>query len=437
MSSPADAVNRVLEHEAPALFASLSPLGRRVVFPPDIPFQAAEARGKAFNATIGQITDGAGGALALPSVAASLQPLDTHARNRALLYSPVEGLSELRQAWRAWQRRGVDATVPSTLPIVVDGLTHGLSLIADLFAGEGRRVVVPTPYWGNYKQTFATRTGAEMVAPPAYRDGRYDAGALGRVLADLDGNDPAVVLLNFPSNPGGYSLTDVERQRLVADLVAAAQRRPLVVICDDAYAGLVYEPTISRASLFWELVGAHPNLVPIKVDGATKEFSMFGARVGFVTFGFDAASDAAVALESKTKCLVRATVGSPVALSQVLLLEALQSPAVEEEVEAVRRELASRWKVLTAALADVDRSLLQPLPCNSGCFALVALAPDAGLDAEAVRRLLLDTQDLGLIAIAPNFLRIAFCSVAAESLPELVERLERGVAAARRSIQVQ
>jgi aspartate/methionine/tyrosine aminotransferase len=430
MPNPADAVNRVLEREVPALFASLSPLGRRVVFPPDIPFQAAQARGKPFNATIGQITDGAGGAMALPSIAAPLGSLNAPALDRALLYSPVEGFPEVRRAWRDWQRRNVDAAIPSTLPIVVDGLTHGLSLLADLFGGGGRSVVVPAPYWGNYKQTFATRTGAGMVATPAYRDGRYDVGAIAHALAELAGNDPAIVMLNFPSNPGGYSLTDDEREQLVENLTAAAADRPLVVICDDAYSGLVYDETISRASLFWQLIGAHPNLVPIKVDGATKEFSMFGARVGFVTFGVDPASAAAAALESKAKCLVRATVGSPVALSQVLLLQALRSPTVGEEVEAVRRELGRRWEILTAALVGVDRELLQPLPCNSGCFALLALPSDVELEAERVRTHLLDSEDLGLIAIAPNFLRIAFCSVAAEALPELVERLERGVAAA-------
>src|SRR5688572_31950364 len=43
-----------------SLFELLSPLGRRAFFPPDIPFQAAQARGKTYNGTIGQITDGYG-----------------------------------------------------------------------------------------------------------------------------------------------------------------------------------------------------------------------------------------------------------------------------------------------------------------------------------------------------------------------------------------
>ncbi|HEX3557509.1 MAG TPA: hypothetical protein VIA62_30140 [Thermoanaerobaculia bacterium] len=78
----------------------------------------------------------------------------------------------------------------------------------------------------------------------------------------------------------------------------------------------------------------------------------------------------------------------------------------------------------------MDRNLLTPLPFNSGCFALVELAdlPEGlGLDSETVRKHLLAHHDTGLISIAPRYLRIAHCSVDAAALPELVQRLERGV----------
>ena len=47
--------------------------------------------------------------------------------------------------------------------------------------------------------------------------------------------------------------------------------------------------------------------------------------------------------------------------------------------------------------------------------------------AEEVRRRLLDDYDTGVIAIPPNYLRIAFCSVEKGTLPELVRRLEQAV----------
>ena len=426
MTDQAATENAAIEAASPALAALLSPLGRRATFPPDIPFQAAAARGKAFNATIGQVTDGEGRALGLSPVEAALSGLSGEDRNRALLYSPIAGLPELRDRWRGWQRRGVAVEKSSSLPVVTVGLTHGLSLVADLFAGEGRAVAVPAPFWGNYRQTFALRTGARVLSAPAYRHGRYNPKALTEALAEEPEGEPALAILNHPSNPGGYMPTPEERAELVAALVGEADRRPLLVVCDDAYAGLVYEPEVSRDSIFWDLVGVHPSLVPVKIDGGTKELSFFGGRVGFVTFPFAPESAAAEALDSKMMCLSRATVGSPVAASQVVLLQALRDGAIEAEVEALRQRLGDRYRTLRSALAGIDPELLTPLPFNAGCFALLELA--GGVDADRVRRHLLDAHDTGLVSIGERYLRIAFCSVRNAALPGLVERLSAGVA---------
>ncbi|HXT50637.1 MAG TPA: aminotransferase class I/II-fold pyridoxal phosphate-dependent enzyme, partial [Thermoanaerobaculia bacterium] len=342
--------------------------------------------------------------------------------------SPVEGIAEVRRAWRTWQRRNVTDELPSSLPLVVAGLTHGLAVVADLFGGEGRAVAVAAPFWGNYRQTFALRTGARVLSSPAYRDGRFAPRAWTDALADLPASEPAVVLLNIPSNPGGYSPTRAERDQLIASLFAEADKRPLLVCCDDAYAGLVYEDEVPRESPFWELVGLHPNLVPVKIDGATKEYSFFGGRVGFVTFACEPGSEIAAALESKVKGLVRAVMGSPVATTQMMLLQALEAPDAEAQVEAIRVLLAERYRALQQALGKVDERLLRPLPFNSGCFALVELPESLGVAAEDVRQHLLERFDTGVVSVGQRQLRIAFCSVAAAAMPELVGRMERGVA---------
>jgi aspartate/methionine/tyrosine aminotransferase len=426
--SELDRLQEPISAASPALWAALSPLGRRIEFPPDIPFQAGQARGKRFNGTIGQVTDGAGRPLPLPAIESALA-LPPEARDRALLYSPVQGRPEVREAWRHWQRRALERDLPSTLPLLTAGLTHGLALAADLFAGVDRAVAVPAPFWGNYRQTFATRTGARVLTAPAYVDGRFNPLAIPQALAAEPAGQPAIAILNLPSNPGGYMPTASERQEILDGLAAEAARRPLVVLCDDAYAGLVYEPEVPADSLFWDLVGLHEQLIPVKIDGGTKEFAFFGGRVGFLTFPFEPESEVALALESKVKCLVRAVIGSPVATSQVLLHQALTAPDVEQQVAAVRRVLAVRYRVLRRALAGVDPELMRSLPFNAGCFALLELA--AGLDPEIVRRHLLAEHDTGVIAIQPRYLRIAFCSVGEGDLEPLVERLAAGVAECR------
>lgn len=133
--------DQAIQGASPALWSTLSRLGRTVQQPVHfLPLQTAEARGKPFNATIGQITDGHGRAVPLPTMAAALGGLSDEGRSRAFLYSPVEGLADLRQAWKERQAH----RVPSSLPLVTFGAQQGRALIADLFVEEGR-IVVSSP----------------------------------------------------------------------------------------------------------------------------------------------------------------------------------------------------------------------------------------------------------------------------------------------------
>ncbi len=431
MSSPeyhpdAKVLNSVIEAEVPDLFRVLSPLGRRAFFPRDIPFQAGQARDTTYNGTIGIFTDGHGNAVPLPSMGKVVQlPKDEH--NRAFLYSPVGGIPEVREAWRTWQRREQPEELVTSLPVVTAGLAHGLALAADLFGGEGRHVAVPEPFWGNYRQTFGIRTGAKVVGAPSYADGRFRPEVFADALASAPEGEPALVIVNFPSNPGGYCPTREERAEIRRSLIAVAEKRPLVVICDDAYTGVVYDPEIPKASMFWELLGTHPRLFPVKVDGATKEYSFFGGRVGFLTFGFAPDSAVGEALTSKTMGLVRAGIGSPGATSQIILLQALKSGKAAEEIAGVQAIADARYSALAPCLQALDPELLRPLPFNAGYFVLMELPESLGLSPDEIRLHLIAEHDTGVVAIKPNYLRLAICSVAAEQIPEMVRRVEKGV----------
>jgi aspartate/methionine/tyrosine aminotransferase len=318
-ADPVLEANAFLETAAPAVWAALSPIGRRALQPAAfLPLQTAEARGKAFNATIGQITDGHGTAVPLPTRAAAVAGLDAAERSRAFLYSPVEGIPDLRAAWREWQRRGQPPELPSSLPMVTLGTAHARSLAADLFVGAGRTVLLPDPCPEEDQALFSERLGARPVLCAWAHGGHFDPAAISRHLADLPESEPAVVLLAFP-NETGYMPVTRERAALCRALIREAEHRPLVVIVDDTWAGL----GTPSSSLFWGLAGHHPNLIPLKLDGADGQRGFPGGRVGFLTFPCEPDSGVAKALESKAKMLLRAQVGSPATMTQVLLLRAL------------------------------------------------------------------------------------------------------------------
>jgi hypothetical protein len=305
-----------LRAASPALFAALSPLGRRLRMPANfLPQQTAEARGKRFNATIGQITDGHGRAVPLPSLAAALAGLPEAARSRALLYSPVEGLAELRERWRARQRRGQPADRPSSLPLATGGAVHALSLAAQLFAAPGRPVLVPDPVPAGYSEIFGLRTAARLL-PVA-----LEPGSLAAALGALPAGEP--VLLAVSASP--VFPAPAERAALVRALVEAAAQRPILVLVDDRAERLdPADGETASGSLFWDLIDRHPALVPLKADGAEGELGYPGGGIGFLTLPFPPDSPAARELEAKLKLLLRAEIGSPSAASQMVLLAGLE-----------------------------------------------------------------------------------------------------------------
>jgi hypothetical protein len=292
------AADRSLREASPAFWEALSPLGRQAQVPENfLPQQTAEARGKAWNATIGQITDGHGGALPLSPMAAALAGLDPARRNQAFLYSPVEGLAELRQRWRERQRREHPDAPPTGLPIVTSGPVLALSLAATLFLAPGRTVLLPATHPPGYPDIFILRTGARARTVPP--------GALAEALAGLPPGESVLVVLRDPA-----------AQTAIGDLAHAAQARPVVALLDDV-------EEREGSSLFWNLLGLHPNLIPVKVDGADGEVGFPGGGVGFLTFPFEPGTPMAAAIEGKVKMLSRAVVGSPPATGQAILLAGL------------------------------------------------------------------------------------------------------------------
>jgi aspartate/methionine/tyrosine aminotransferase len=313
--------NDFLREAAPAVWEALSPLGRLSRQPANfLPLQTAEARGKPFNATIGQITDGYGHAVPLPSMAAALPELSDEERSRAFLYSSVEGLPDLRRAWRDWQRRGQPDELPSSLPLVTIGTAQARCLAADLFVSEGRTVVLPDPCREADHDLFSMRLGARVLTCDCMQGGHFDPSSIAQLLADLPEGEPAVVLLGFPREGTGYMPVQRERATLCSSLATVADHRPLLAIVDDTWEGL----GTPGNSLFWSLTGLHANLIPLKVDGAEGQLGFPGGRVGFLTLPWNPDDGIAAAMESKVKMLLRAQVGSPSAASQVMLLRLLR-----------------------------------------------------------------------------------------------------------------
>jgi len=418
MNPLAEKLNSVLP--APILDA-LSKKGRTAFFPSaGILGQAAQARGRQINATIGIALEEDGAPMRLQGLDALFQ-IDGR---EAFPYAPSFGKPGLRDRWQSMLREKNPSLGKTALsrPVVTGALTHGLSVAGAMFLDPGESLIVPDLFWGNYRLIFEHAHGARLDTYPLFDEGGFNvAGLRARLFAEPPGK--RVVLLNFPNNPTGYTCSPAEAKAICGVLVEAADAGcEVVALIDDAYFGLVYEDGVIEESIFTQLATAHERLLAVKIDGATKEDYAWGFRVGFITYASSSADETVLdALAQKTAGVVRGSISNASHLSQSLLLAAYDAPdygAWKAEKYAVLAGRYHRMREVLAAHPEYAERF-QPLPCNSGYF--MCVRPLAG-EAEAIRRHLLSKYDTGLIATA-GLLRIAFSSVPTASIADLFANL--------------
>lgn len=427
MNPLAEELNATLQSASPALLGVLSELGRELFFPKGILTQTAEAREKAhlFDATIGIAREG-GHAMSLPAVMGLINGLTP---DQVLDYAPSTGNPSLRRRWLVDMRAKNPSLEgrPVSLPVVTCGITHGLTIAGELFVDPGDVVVLPDKFWGNYRMVYATRRKAEIRTFPLFDgSGGFDTEAMTGVLSKtLDEKGKALLILNFPNNPTGYSIRRGEAEGLVEALVSVTgEGRELVVVLDDAYFGLFYEEDVLAESLFALLAGAGEHLFCVKLDGATKEEYAWGLRLGFITFSVVAGGREAevyAALEKKVGGTIRGNVSNCPQLSQSVLLAAMDDPGFKAQKDKKYRLMKERALKVKEVLADPRYGRAwEPYPFNSGYFMCVRLK---GLDAEEFRVNLLERYGIGVIAEGGTDIRVAFSCMETADIPVLFEKM--------------
>ena len=140
-----------------------------------------------------------------------------------------------------------------TRPIITNALTHGLSLVGDMFVNSGDTILLPTHNWGNYKLVYSTRHSAVFETYDIFdENGNYTTDALVNTLANYN-KDKVVLILNYPNNPTGYTPTKDQVNQIVTAIKDLAERGTNVIsLVDDAYYGLFYEDVYTQ-SLFTAL----------------------------------------------------------------------------------------------------------------------------------------------------------------------------------------
>ena len=212
MNPIAKELNPMIEQGNANAYEMLSSVGKHLFFPKGILTQSAEAKEKAhrFNATIGMATE-KGDTMYLPSIMSMLKGI---APSEALTYAPSFGIMPLRKAWKEEMLRKNPSLVGKdiSLPVACNAITHALSVTADMWVDPGDVIILPDKMWGNYNLIFAVRKGAEIRNYTFFDDqGGFNLGSFKScVQKAAEECGKVIVILNFPNNPTGYTISNEE-----------------------------------------------------------------------------------------------------------------------------------------------------------------------------------------------------------------------------------
>ena len=408
----AQELNTTLKNTTPGEL--LSDLGLRVFFPKGIIAQGAEAKkfGKVANATIGTtLTEGKPAILeAVHKYAPELSA------GEMVAYAPTAGLPDLRALWKDLiykKNPGLKGKEIST-PVVVPGLTAGISYLADLFIDETKPLLSPNPSWDNYSLIIETRRNSQLHTFNLFANDGFDLESFKTAVEKEAETGFVRVLLNFPQNPSGYSPTNAEAAQIVRIIRSVAEKGAKVLVWDDdAYFGLNYENDIYPQSLFAEFADLHENVLAVKIDGPTKEDFVWGFRTGFLTFGGKGLTrEHYEALEKKLMGLIRSSVSCSSTPSQSIALRAFADPAIDIQKKNFRKILEDRYLEVKKFTASHTSKNLEVLPFNSGYF----MSFRTKVDAEQLRQKILHEKQIGTVAIDATTLRVAFSSLEKEQI---------------------
>ena len=390
--------------EKSTVWSMLSEYGKRVRFLTDgVLGQTWEARKSAymFNATLGEYKEH-GEDTCVQALHKNLRAFDP---SDVCAYAQPGGLPKLRQLWKdkMLQENPMMQGLNLSLPLVCAGLTHGLSLVGEMFLNPGDPVILHDMHWENYELIFHTRSAGKIINYPTFCDDTFNVAGLQQSIMD-EPSEKLLVVLNFPNNPTGYMLSRDDVLRLKEALIACAEAgKKLVILCDDAYYGFWYADNILTESIFGFLTGMHPNILTIRLDGATKEYFAGGLRMGFLTFGGQDQNILDM-LEKKTMGMIRISVSSSSRLSQAILISCLKSTEISAELEQKKANLRHRGHlVLDFCEKGSSAGLWKAAPFRSGFFICIHV----NTDAQRLRKHLLEHYGIGIIALGDQLIRIA------------------------------
>lgn len=287
-------------------------------------------------------------------------------------YSSNHGLMELRVELAAWlsKRFGVDYSPASEMLITV-GASEAIDLALRAILNPGDEVIVVEPCYVSYAPTVRLAGGTPVIFPVLQEDAfRINFDHLRPLITPRT----RALMVNYPSNPTGATLTRADLEKLAAFV----REHDLLVISDEIYGELTYDSTHVALS---SIAGMKDHV--ILINGFSKAFAMTGWRIGYAC-GPEEIIAAMVKIHQYTM-LCAPTV------SQYASITALRT--CDPDIDAMRVEYDKRRRFIVDGLNSLGLKALLP----EGAFYAFASIAGTGHDSVGFCEELLKAEKVAVV----------------------------------------
>jgi aspartate aminotransferase len=207
-----------------------------------------------------------------PSLKEALKDLADHPITGMHRYMPNSGYSETRKVIAEYLAEESGLPFEEKHIVMTVGAAGGLNVILKAILDEGDEVIVPSPYFMEFK-FYIENSGGEIRLVETNEDFSLNLKEIERAI----GERTKAILINSPNNPTGV-IYDQESLEKLGALLKRKNRelgKTLHLITDEAYRRIVYDGI--ELPIFFQY---YPHT--IRVTSHSKDLSLPGERIGYV-----------------------------------------------------------------------------------------------------------------------------------------------------------
>jgi len=250
-------------------------------------------------------------------------------------YTDASGIPELRAAIAAKLEKENGLKYTPEQIIVNLGGKHSVYEAMQAVLDPGDVVILPAPYWVTYPEAIKLAGATPKIIQTDKRNSyKITPSRLKRAIT----KKTAMLILNYPNNPGGFTYTPEE----LKDIAEVLEGTTVCVLSDEIYEKFIYGDTkfVSFASLSQDTYNR-----TLTLNGFSKTFSMTGWRLGYTAGPLEVIKAMGRLQSHMTQ--------NPVTFAQYAAIAAFGETA-EQTIENMRKEFERRGKYMAQRLNSIE-----------------------------------------------------------------------------------